>query len=152
MVADALFPKSWKVKRSKKKNLLKRILRVQKWMIGIVINIALLVWDSACVESSQLINESSQEHLDFLAKEYYWKFSSTRMESKSPDVGGVSRVLTDKMVSFFLQSDVKNRSDMCDERFLVKRETETTCYQLNMDITCLYLKSSTEMIADTGWC
>jgi hypothetical protein len=42
---------------------------VQKWMIGIVINIVLLVWDSACVETSQLISERSPEHFNFLAKE-----------------------------------------------------------------------------------
>ena len=86
MVADALFPKSWKVERFKKKKLLKRTLKVQKWMIGIVLNIALLVWDSACVETSQLISERSPEHCNFLAKEHSWKFSSTRMDSKSPNV------------------------------------------------------------------
>ena len=123
---------------------------MQKWMIGIVLNIALLVWDSACVESSQLISEGSPKHFDFLAKEYSWKFSSTRMDSKSPNVGGANRVVTDKMVKFCFQCNVENKCDMCDEQFLVKRETETTCFQLDMDITCLYSKSSTEMIADTG--
>ena len=59
-------------------------------------------------------------------------------------------MVTDKMVKFCFQCNVENKCDMCDEQFLVKRETETTCFQLDMDITCLYSKSSTEMIADTG--
>ena len=81
-------------------------------MLGIVINIALLVWDSACVETSQLISERSPENFNFLAKEYSWKFSSTRMDSKSPDVGGVSRVLTDNMVKFCFECNVENKCDM----------------------------------------
>ena len=72
------------------------------------------------------------------------------MESKSPKVEGVSRVVTDNMVKFCFQCNVETKFDMCDEHFLVKRETATASYQLDMDITCLYSKSSTDMIGDTG--
>ena len=73
----------------------------------------------------------------------------------APNVGDVENISTGKLVRFCLECTVQKKCKTCEKSFQMKNETEvtspqSTCYQLESDITSLFSEHSKDMIVDIG--